>query len=138
MTFEAARVAITGQLDAAVAAYPGTAPKVQAPNRNLIDPSTQTAAYIGLDIVNISGQQIDLNPKPMSVQYGQIVITAFAKENSGMRDATLLLDYFLPWFELKDIGIVRTHSGMASKHATVKGWDGYPITIPFWWLRVAT
>lgn len=138
MTFEAARLAITGRLDAAVAAYPGTAPQVQAPNRNLIDTTTQVDPFVGLDIVNITGAQLDIGIKPLAAQYGQIVLTAFCKENSGMRAATLLLDYFLPWFEMKDIGIVRTYAGMATKHATVKGWDGYPITIPFWWVRVAT
>lgn len=138
MSAEAANLAIIAQLDAAVAAYIGTAPKVQYPNRNLIDTTEQVEPYVGLDIVNISGKQLDLNRKPMSAQYGQIVITAFCKENGGWLAATRLLDYFLPWFELKDLGIVRTQTGMYSKSSTVKGWEGFPVTVPFWWLRVAS
>lgn len=138
MTIEAARLAITARFDVALAAYVGTAPKVQYPNRNLIDPATQVLPWVELDIVNIAGKQLDLSPKPMSVQYGQIVITAFAKENAGSREAGMLLDYFLPWFELKELGIVRTQTGMYSKSNLAKGWEGYPVTIPFWWTRVAT
>lgn len=139
MTQEAARLAIVAQFDAALAAYP-TSPKplAQYPNRNLIDTTTQLVPYVGLDIVNISGKQLDLNPKPLSAQYGQIVITAFCKVNSGERDGGMLLDYFLPWFELKNLGLVRTHSGMYAKSNLFKDWEGYPIVIPFWWVRVAT
>ena len=139
MTLEAARLAIVTQFDAALTAYPTSPkPKAQYPNRDLIDTTTQTDPYVGLDIVNMSGKQLDLGPKPMSVQYGQIVITAFCKVNAGERLGGLLLDYFLPWFELKNLGLVRTQSGMYSKSATFKDWEGYPIVIPFWWVRVAT
>ena len=137
MTIEAARIAIVTQLELALAAYSGTKPKVQAENRNLVDPSAQVEPYVGLDIVNITGKQLDLNPKPMSAQYGQIVITAFCKENSGSKAAGMLLDYFVPWFELKSLGIVTTHSASYSKSNSTKGWVGYPVTVPFWWTRVA-
>lgn len=138
MTIEAARVAIVTQFEAALAAYPSPAPKVQYGNRNMIDTTTQVEPWVALDIVNMSGKQLDLNPKPLSAQYGQIVITSMCKVNSGEREAGLILDYFLPFFELKNLGIVRTQAGMYSKAASVKDWVGYPITIPFWWLRVAT
>ena len=137
MTIEAARVAITAQFDAALAAYPTTKPVVQYPNRNLVDTTTQVLPWIELDIVNLSGMQLDLGPKPMSVQYGQIIVTAYSKENAGARDAGMLLDYFLPWLELRNLGIVRTHSGMYSKSTVAKGWEGFPVTVPFWWTRVA-
>lgn len=138
MTLEAARVAITTQFELALAAYSGTAPKVQYPNRNLIDPSTQVAPWVELDIVNISGKQLDLGPAPLAAQYGQIVLVAYAKENAGSKEAGMLLDYFLPWLERKNLGIVRTQVGMYSKSNVAKGWEGFPIVVPFWWLRVAT
>lgn len=139
MNNESARLAIVTQFDAALAAYP-TSPKpvAQYPNRNLVDTTTQVLPWVGLDIVNISGKQLDFNPKPLSAQYGQIVITAFCKQNSGERASGLLLDYFLPWFELKELSGVRTQTGMYAKSNPFKDWEGYPIVVPFWWVRVAT
>lgn len=140
MNSEDARLAITAQLDAAFTAYPGTPVaglKVQYPNRNLIDTTKQVDPYIDLDIVNIIGRQLDLNPAPLAAQYGQIVITAFCKENSGSRAAGQLLDYFLPWFERKNLSGVRTEIGMYSKSSLAKGFEGFPVTVPFWWIRVA-
>jgi len=139
MTSAAAQQAIIAQFDLALAAYPTTKPKVQYPNRNGVDLATQVEPYIGLDIVNITGQQLDLNPKPMSVQAGQIVITAFCKDSSGWLGAANLLDYFLPSFELKNLSAgVRTHSAVYAKSNSAKGWEGYPLVVPFWWTRIAT
>lgn len=138
MTFEAARIALTTQFEAALAAYPSTAPKVQYDNRNLVDISKQIEPYLVFNIVNMTGRQLDLSNKPLSAQYGQLVLTAMAKENTGSSKANTLLDFFLPRLELKELGTVRTHTGMATKSFTQNGWEGYPILIPFWWLRVAT
>lgn len=137
MNSETARVLLTTQIEAALAAYPGTKPRLQYENRNLVDTSTQVDPFVGIDIVYINGTQLDLGAKPMSVQYGQIVITAFCKENSGTKAANVLLDYFLPWLELKEFSGVRTHSGMYSKGNSQKGWQAYPLIVPFWWTRVA-
>lgn len=136
MSNEACRLAIITQFETAMTAYP-TSPKplVQYENRNLVDTSTQTLPFIGIDIVNINGHQLELGSAGISVQYGQIIVTAFCKENTGSRDAGLLLDYFLPYFDKKELGIVRTQSAMYSKAKTVKGWQGYPVTVPFWWTR---
>lgn len=138
MTFESARVALTTQFELALAAYPSTKPKVQYDNRNLIDPRTQIEPYISLSFININGRQLDLSPRPMSAQYGQVVLAAMVKENTGTSKANALLDYFLPWLELKELVAVRTHTGMGAKSFEKNGWEGYPIVIPFWWQRVAT
>ena len=138
MTFEASRQALVTQFEAALAAYPSTKPKVQYDNRGLIDTKTQVDPYIVLNIVDINGRQLDLSNRPMSAQYGQLMLTVMAKENSGSRAANLLRDYFLPWLELKELGVVRTQTGMGVKSFVSKGWEGFPILVPFWWLRVAT
>lgn len=138
MTIQAARLAITTQFELALAAYPVPKPVVEYDNRNLIDTTKQVLPYISLSIFNISGKQLDLADKPMTMQAGQIVISANVKEGGGSLVADRLLDYFIPWFELKELGIVRTHSGVASGEKTVKGWCVYPILVPFWWIRVAT
>ena len=138
MTFESARVALTTQFKLALAAYPTTKPKVQYDNRNLIDTRTQIEPFVSFNILNINGQQLDLSNRPMSAQYGQIVLSVMAKENTGTSKVNVLLDYFLPWLELKELGAVRTHTGMGAKSFEKNGWEGHPIVIPFWWLRVAT
>jgi len=138
MTFEAARVALVTRFELALAAYPTTKPKVQYQNRDLIDTKVQVEPWVSFSIVNLTGKQLDLSNKPMSGQYGQIVLAAMARENTGSSKANLLLDYFLPWLELKELGVVRTHSAMGAKNFVKDGWEGYPLLIPFWWLRVAT
>jgi len=137
MSAEAARLAIVTQFDAALAAYPPPVPIAQYENRNMVDTTLQQDPFVELDIKNISGRQLDLSNKPMTEQRGQIWITAFAKEGTGSRAAGLILDYFLPWFELKELGIVRTHSAFYFNAKPVNGWQPYPLLVPFWWIRVA-
>lgn len=138
MTFAAARLALTTQFELALAAHALPRPKVQYDNRNLIDTKTQVDPYVSFNIVNVNGKQLDLSNKPMSAQYGQMILTVMIKENGGTSKVDLLMDHFLPRLELKELGAVRTHTGMAAKCFEKNGWDCHPIVIPFWWLRVAT
>lgn len=136
MSIEAVRQALVAQFEVALAAYVGTPPEVQYENRNTVDVSTQVDPYIGIEIVNTTGKQLDLNPSPMAVQYGQFVLTVFCQENSGARAAALLLDHFLPYLERKELGIVRTMVATQIWAKPAIGWKPYPLVIPFWWTRI--
>lgn len=112
--------------------------KIQYENRDLIDISKQLDPYATVETVFMGGHQADLNPKPLTVQYGQIVLSACAKLGAGSQGAARILDHFTSYLELKNFSLIRTHSGVANRAIQKAGWEIYPLIIPFWYHRVAT
>ena len=104
-----------------------------------VDVSLQTNPFVCCEIIFLDGQQMALGGDPPVVQYGQIHLAACVKV--GQAEATLkaarLLDYFTPVLELKNWTLVRTRSAAAHKSYDEKGWECWPILVPFWYQRLA-
>lgn len=122
----------------AAAAWSAYTLKVQYENRDLVDLAVQTEPFVAVETVFMRGHQADMGPKPLTVQYGQIVLVAMVKQGGGTQAATALLDHFVSYLELKNLPTIRTHSAVADKRFPKLGWEGYPLVIPFWYHRVAS
>lgn len=106
-----------------------------------VDFSAQVKPFICAEIVFLDGHQLELSKlTPLSVQYGQIHLTAFAKigQAGGVLSAASLIDHFRPYLERKNLSLVRTHVAASHKSFEWKGWEGYPLLVPFWYHRLAS
>lgn len=104
-----------------------------------VDVSLVVNPFVCCEIVFLDAHQMALGGNPPVMQYGQIHLGACVKV--GQTEATLkamrLLDYFTPLLELKNWTLVRTRASAAHKSYTEKGWECWPILVPFWYQRIA-
>lgn len=114
------------------AAYPL---RIETDNRDSIDYARQQQAFLQLDTKFLSAEQLDLGNSPKVSQYGQIILSAAAKEGSGITECLTLLDFVVPYFEHKTFGIVRTQTAQAQASKTIKGWLYQPVLINFSFTR---
>jgi hypothetical protein len=103
-----------------------------------IDKSTQVLPKMCVEVIFLDGGQLDLSNQPMGAQYGQIHLLAAAPIGSGSRRQLALLDHFMPYLELKNFSLVKTHMAYAYKEYEEKGWNVWPLLIPFWFHRLAS
>jgi hypothetical protein len=136
-TSEQARQMIVTLGEQAKVAWVGTPIDIQWDNRNLIDITARQTPYVDISMLEMGGGQLELGPKPLIKQDGYIVVTACIREDQGSAKALALRDHFLPYYELKDLSVLRTYAGTAHKSVLAKGWMCYPVMIPFWFTRVA-
>lgn len=136
MSTELARQAITSKIEQVRLLYP-TPIIVEYDNRSVVDLATQTDPFVMVDLVFLSGEQASIGLDTYVRTYGQILITASCKENTGMKAAAEIVDFFSQRLEIREISLVRTYGASPQKCKTMAGWYHFPVIIPFWFDRVA-
>lgn len=137
MSIEGARLDLAGIVDAMVAAHSSYLLAVEMPNRDLIDQTTQTNPYLKVQLKWLNGQQMDLADKPLVGQFGQILISACVRKGAGEKGANELLDFCTPYFELKDLTVIRTKIFEPQNFVEFEGWWYANALVNFWFHRVS-
>jgi hypothetical protein len=73
----------------------------------------------------------------MVKQYGQILLSVASKEGAGVSDSAALVDFLIPYLELKNFAVVRTNAAEPQRARTLRGWYYQPVLIPFWFVRLS-
>lgn len=110
---------------------------VEPDNETSLDQAAQTNPWLQVSIRQISGSQMDLADRPRVQQLGQILLSAVVKDGAGRQGAKALLDFCTPYFDMKDLGIVRTHAFEATAAKALNGWYYAPAIVPFWFDRIS-
>mgnify|MGYP000852429071 FL=1 len=133
MGFETAQQAIRTEIERARAAWSAYPLLVDYENREDIDLSKVTEAYLTVDIVYREGQQLSLGLNPLVADRGQIMVAAGAKAGTGTAKQMRLLDHFRPYLQLRDnLGEVRTHAAQAYPGVAARGFYFIPMVVGFW------
>lgn len=109
---------------------------VQYENKNLIDLTTVEQPFVTQDLVFFGGGQADLNPQSKNVAYGQILLAACVKEDSGSVLARRLINFLRPAFEKQDFsglpeGVqLSSFAAFPSRARPFQGWECYPLIVP--------
>lgn len=133
----AARQAIRTVLDqirADWAAYPLV---IETDNRKIVDQATQEKPYLQVEIDFMGGGQADLGARPTVRQDGQIEIHIVDKAGNGTAEIDALVDFIVPYFDMKNLGIVRTQAVERYRGKDVKGWWHEPLLINFYFHRTS-
>lgn len=139
MSMTDTRTDVMTVMTAIVAAWTDYTLLVEAPGRDVVDQSTQINPYVSVDIKMYGGGQKDLGQHPIVEQRGQIILMVKSKCGTGTVPANKLLDFVVPYFELKDLPLcVRTHSADAFDGKEIKGWLHSPIIINFFYHRLSS
>lgn len=77
---------------------------VEQANKDVVDQSTQVNPYLRVKVIMLTADQLDLADHPWVEKWGQIWLTAVCKPGEGTANVTALLDFVIPYFELKRIG----------------------------------
>lgn len=136
MSYAQARADIAGAVAAAVAAWTAYPLVVEMDNRNVVNYDTQQKPFLQVDTYYLDGEQLDMAANPMVAQYGQILLSVVSKEGTGVSESALLVDFLIPYFELKEFAVVRTNAAKPQKSKPLRGWHYQPILVPFWFVRV--
>ncbi len=138
MSYEAVRLDVVQAVQAAKATWTAWPLVIGYENQTTLDVPTQELPYLCVEIHLVDSEQADLADRPLIKDWGQIHLVAHAPHNSGSRHPKLLLDHFRPYFELKNFSLVRTRTARGGPSYPVKGWECWPMVIPFWYHRLAT
>jgi hypothetical protein len=111
---------------------------VQAEDRDTIDQSTQSNPYLSIEIAPLTSDQADMSAHPLVKQRGQIVIYVVSKEGTGTVIPNKLIDFIIPYFDMKVLGTVRCHAAGAYKAKPIAGWRWAPILVNYFFHRVST
>jgi len=131
---EDARQAIVTKVEALRTTYADPSLVVEYDNRNLVNKATQTAPYLCVEIMNISGDQIDLGPGSRHRVMGSIILTARVRKGAGVKAANELLAAFYPSMHMTDSMIpVRTRAARLVRAKDEGDWAGESAVIPFWY-----
>jgi len=106
---------------------------VELDNRTAVDQNTQTNPYLQVQIVNLSGAQMDLGSDPITEQRGQVLLNVCSKAGNGSLEGLALLEFAARYFHTKDFATVRFHAAEVVKPKTVNGWYHQPAIINFWY-----
>jgi len=127
--------AVIAQIKADFTAYPL---KVEIDNRNTVDQAAQTDPYLKVEIDYLpGGSQLDIGEQVLVRQVGQVCLYAIVKEDAGTAAAARLLDFVVPYFDRKVLGIVHLHPAQAIRGRAIKGWWYAPALLEFWYDRIA-
>jgi hypothetical protein len=107
-------------------------------NQTLLDVPNTSEPYLCVEILALGSGQLDLGQSPWVEEQGQIHLIAHAPHNTGSVQAKDLLDHFRPYLELKTFSLVRTRTARGGPSRPVKGWECWPMVIPFWYHRLVT
>lgn len=135
MSYEQARTDIATVVQAIKTAWASYTLNVEMDNRNSIDYSTQTDPFLQVETVYISGEQLDMGDSPKVAQYGQIILSAVSKDGTGSVNGIALLDFVIPYFEMKDFTCIRTRAAEPQAARLANGWYYQPVIINFWFIR---
>lgn len=138
MSFETARLDLVQAAEAARVAWTSWSLAVSYENQTVLDVPTAEQAYVCLEIHQLDSEQAELAAQPLVKEWGQVLIVVHAPHNTGSRQAKLLLDHFRPFFELKNFSLVRTRTARGGPSYTSKGWECWPMVVPFWYHRLAS
>ena len=136
MSLELARQAITSRLEQIKAQY-GTPIIIEYDNRTLVDRATQKDPFIMVDILYLSGEQGSIGLDTYVRTYGQILFSACVKENTGLKAAAEIVDFFSQKLEIREFSSVRTFGASPQKFQEALGWYYLPVVIPFYFDRFA-
>lgn len=131
MKIEEARVAAYTAIQAAVQTITPI-PPVQWDNRNLIDPSNQTAPYIAVDFVIQNAEQMSLGATKVVRYTGVIALIVCLKQGSGIATATVMLDKLCLALGMKSFGSLYTHAASPLRPVLEDGWHIQPLSVPMW------
>lgn len=135
MSYAQARTDIATAVAAAVAAWVAYPLVVEMDNRSAVNYDTQQKPFLQVDSYYLGGDQLDLGDSPLVKQYGQIMLSVVSKEGTGIAESAALADFLVPYFELKNFVVVRTHAAEPQKSRILRGWHYQPVLIPFWFVR---
>jgi hypothetical protein len=133
MSNEAARNSIATEIERAKTAWTEYTLLVEYPNRDPINLATQTNPFLKVDIVFMDGEQLDLGDRPLTRNWGQIILAAGGKFGTGQVPLLKLLRHFRPYLQLRDnLGSVRTAVAKPQNARTHLGWHYEIESISFW------
>ena len=140
MSFELARSDVVTAALAAKAAWAGppTPLALEFQNVTVIDLERQTVPYVCVEIHFLDGEQLSFGQTKVVADYGQIHIIAHTPGNAGTLTGQKILDHFRTFFELKNFSVIRTKTAQGAASYESKGWDCWPLVIPFWFHRLVT
>lgn len=138
MGFETIQQTIRTEVERARAAWVAYPLLVDYENREDVDLSKVTEAYLAVDIVYREGQQLSLGVSPLVADRGQIMLMAGAKVGTGTAKQMKLLDHFRPYLQLRDnLGEVRTHAAQIYPGRLARGFYYIPMVVGFWSVAAA-
>ena len=101
-------------------------------NRTLAELAALPNPHLLASVVFYSGDQLDLGPRPLVMDAGQIILAAGVIEGGGEQRLMALLDHFRPYLQLREIGNVRTRAAQIQRPQTKSGVYYLPMVIDFW------
>lgn len=105
--------------------------KVIPPNRTL-DLAAQDEPFIDVEIDYLpGGGQMELGSRPRVKQYGQLVLTIGSRPGTGTADTRSLADFLLPYFDMKQLGLVKLHAVQAVRGVQRNGLWVQPLWVDF-------
>lgn len=123
-------LAVIEQIQTDFSTYPL---QVDAPNLSKTVLGGQSRPYLRVDIDYLpGGGQMEIGKaKQLVKQRGQVVLDVVVKGNSGTLEATKLLDFIVPYFNIKVLGVVRTHAVQAARGRELRGEWHQPLWVDF-------
>lgn len=109
---------------------------VEQQNMTVVDQALQTNPYLRVDIRMLAADQLDLADRPRAEQWGQIWLTATCKSGTGTAAVKSLLDFVIPYFDCKRLGIVQCKAVTGSGGKEVKGLWVEPAIVNFYYHRL--
>lgn len=106
---------------------------VETTNRDLVDQALQTNPYLQVVVATMGGEQAELGPNPTIKRTGQILLSAVVKDGAGVADAEALLDFVLPYFSTRQLGIVQCQAAYPVQGRLLHGWWYQPAIVPFYY-----
>lgn len=140
MTFALARADIVTAAEAAKAAWVGPPSPLVMTFENVVtmDLDRQTDPYVCVEMHMLDGDQLSLGETAVVADLGQVHIVAYVPAGKGSLKARQILDHFRTYFERKTFTTIRTRAAMGAPSKPVKGWECYPLIVPFYYHRLVT
>ncbi len=109
---------------------------VEIDNRTLVNQATQVKPYLKAEIKFMGSDQLDLGNASQNVeQWGQIWLTVVSKGGQGTADATALIDFITPYFDLRRFSLVQCRSVTSVGGKEMKGLWHQPLIVNFYYHR---
>lgn len=139
MSYDQARQDIQTEIERARTAWTAYDLPIETENRDSVNLVDLTTPYIMVDILWGDAQQLDMNPNPLTADYGTILLAAGVKEGNGTRPLLELLEHFRPYLQMRHpLGTVRTHiAKIQDKPLRIKGYYYLLMQVPFWTVQAA-
>lgn len=132
-----AEVALKTRLQEAIDAHTDYPIEYELANYEALDPAGRELPYLKVAIKMLGGaEQKDLGLTDVTVeQWGQLQLSAVVPCGTGTRAAVDLMDFLVPFFDLKKIGIVQCRAVAALEPREVDGLWHERAIVPFYYHR---